>query len=185
MLVFSKPVNTWVLEREKKYHSMVFTVCNKTNQVNELFNLMYRWRKSARLVIRLVKTNKTVMEHRKHAVHLLCSKLASVYKSKPEYTDFLRICALPFLTLDKFITTFIQDRIQSFTRASSKFSRYGKSDLRPYTIKINSNIVQREPKRPEHEPKLILYSNPLLLLSHLMRLLNNEKPKKILRFKFN
>jgi len=173
-----------VLKKVENNTSIVFTVCNKVTKVSELFNLMYKWKKSAKLVIRIIKTNKIVMDHRKHTLHLLCQKLASQHKTNPQYTDFLRICALPYLTLDKLITVFIQDRIQIFGRVSSKFSNYGKSDLRPYTIKVNSNSVYKDTKRPEQPPKFSLYSNPLLLLSHLMRLQGSEKPKKTLRFKF-
>jgi hypothetical protein len=161
---------------------MIFFVCNKTNQVKGLFNLMFKWQSAARKVVKLIKSNTVILEHRKYALHEQVKKLSQKSRQVPEYSDYLRLNSLPYLELDKVIKTYIQERLTSYLRVSSQFSTYSKKDQAP-SLKLNSKTIFIGSRRPQTgEAKFILFGHPLVLLNNLMRI-HNQKTKKTIRFK--
>ena len=143
---------------------------------------MFKWRKSARKVVHLIKSYTVVLHHRKYILHEQIKKLALKSRTTPEYTDFLRLSSLPYNELDKIIKSYIQERLNSYIRVSSNFSNYSKRDQIP-SVKVNSSVVFKGSKKVAAlEAKFTLLGHPLVLLSNLLRLLN-QKVKKTIRFK--
>ena len=169
---------------------MVLFTCEKANRSNQLVNLMYKWKRSLKLIKKTLIAFQFTKKSRMKALHMLCKKVATENENNSEYHDFVKINELPFVARDKLFSMFIIDKLTSYAHTAGSYKKYLNSkNYKNKTTTLSNNVKKKSLFEVANEIKFSLYREPLILKNHLMRLLLAKessamsKVKKTIRFK--
>jgi hypothetical protein len=186
-------MKTWICDQNKKMRVIVYETCDKINYAPQLLNLMYKWKRSGRLVRKTVSNFYIVNQYRRKALHMLCKRLASESKNNADLIEFVKIIVMPFIDREKLFSTYIYEKLRTYSIAHRAFKRTSKREnRRTYKMGINTSILSKPSMKSclvdsGQDGKFGMFNDHLELRNHLLRIIlgGTGRAKKAIRFKIN